>query len=151
MHAMLSGDEKNSLREIYYALGFIDELRPKFLSFDWVKKVEAISEVKQFEVTEYYDTIRNLALDANKQVKQSAILALLQTEKSPLDILNHIDQPLSRWEKHHILRAMEQLPSSEIPVFGQLKSRWPRHTDFLNELGEHFLQESENLSKLYVA
>ena len=151
IHAMLTGDEKNSLREIYFALGFIDELEAKFLSFDWVKKVEAISEVKQFRVEDYYPTVRNLVLDSNKQVKQTAILALLETEKSPLDILDHIDKSLSRWEKHHILRAMEKLGTSDLPIFEDLHTRWPRHKSFLTELGNHFMQETKPKTKLYVA
>lgn len=156
MHGLISGEEKQRLKELYYALGFIDDLPNKFKSKDWVQRVEAIHEVKQFEVAKYYPTIFKLINDSNSTVKRNSLLARIDLEGNPLDILDDINSKLSIWEKHNITLALDKLPSHHIPNFQDLMKSYPLHHEFLSEMNLHFHQNVTGSSrkvnpKLYVA
>lgn len=142
MYSFMSGSEKIRLKELYYALGFIDGLPDKFKSPDWVQRVEAIQEVKQFEVAKYYPTIFKLINDPNETVRRNSLIARIDLTENPLDILKDIHTKLSIWEKHNIALALEKLPKHRLPNFQDLIKKHFIHHEFLHEMKVHFNQET---------
>jgi len=145
MHSLINGEEKLRLKELYYGLGFIDDLPTKFLSSDWVRRVEAILEVKQFEVSKYYPTIFKLINDSHSTVRRNSIIARIDLEENPLKILEDLNSKLSIWEKHSITLALDKLPHHLIPNFQDLMRTYPIHHEFLSEMKTHFNQGNEKI------
>jgi len=138
MHSLVSGSEEQKLTELYYALGFVDELLDKFRNADWVLRAEAINEVAQFKVVSLYDTVDDMILDQNETVRQNALIAKMKIVDQPLSILEKIKRPLSVWEKHQIFLTLKSLPAHRLPSFTDLSDKYLRHTEFIGEMKTQF-------------
>lgn len=143
MHEIIKGNEKNKLRELYFGLGFVDELESKFNHHSWYKRVEAIQEAKQFGVIQLYPNIFKLVSDSHELVRRNALLARIDLDEQPLSFLEEIDYSLSIWERHKILSSLTKLPTIKLPNFSKLYTKHPLHKDFLKELSDYFNQKEQ--------
>lgn len=142
MYNIISGDEKGNLRELYFALGFVDDLKNKFEHKSWHKRVEAIHEARQFGVSQLYPKIISLVTDPNEMVRRNALLARVDLDEQPLSFLSDIDYELCNWERHKILTSLAKLPSHKLPRFSDLFTTYPLNRQFLKELSDHFDQSN---------
>jgi len=140
MYNIISGNEKSKLRELYFGLGFVDELNNKFEHKNWHVRVDAIHETKQFGVTKLYPNIFRLVNDPNEMVRRNALIARVDLDDEPLSFLSDIDYVLSNWERHKILSSLAKLPSHKLPTFSKLYYTYPLHKEFLKELSDYFDQ-----------
>ncbi len=137
---LISGSEKSKLRELYFGLGYVDELKTKFEHKKWNVRVEAIQEAKQFGVKQMYPRIFKLVDDSDDLVRRNALIARVDLDDEPMSFLGDIDYILCKWERHKILSTLVKLPSHKLPNFSSLYHIYPLHKDFLEELGNYFDQ-----------
>ena len=140
MHAMIEGEEKDRLRELYFTLGFVPELSSRLSSAHWVTRAEAIQEVRQFQVKSYYEKVFTMVNDSHPKVRRVAVVSRVVLDNDPMSILYDVKSPLSQWERHNILSALKKLPSHKIPLFCTLYLEAPVHVEFLRELCIQFHQ-----------
>ncbi len=140
IHSFIKGAEKARLKELYLAFGFVDELRNKLESVQWVSRVEAINEVKQFGLTDFYHLVRRRLEDSNPNVRKAALSVSIDLVDNPLDILGDIKQRLSKWEEHLFVKALERMPNHRLPYFAKQINLFPAHSAFLHRMTEHFNQ-----------
>jgi len=148
IHSLIKGNEKKRLEDIYFALGFVEELEDKFKSPEWKDRAGAIKETIQFQVKELYPYVFKLVNDSNSTVSQNAILSTIGIAEHPLSVLNEIERPLSKWEQHNILLAVKKLPKHKINQLDAVKVKNDYHQEFLQEINIYFHQNSihSNLS-----
>ena len=142
MHSIITGQEKDRLRELYFGMGFVPEIKSRLESSSWLTRVEAIQEVRQFQIRSYYPKVFDMINDAHETVRRNAILSRIVLDPDPINILHDINTPLNSWERHNILSALEKLPSHKVPLFCTLYLEAPMHVEFLKELCLHFHQKT---------
>ena len=123
-------------------MGFVPELEARLASKSWLTRVEAIQEIRQFQVTTYYPQVFEMINDVHETVRRNAILSRIVLDPDPINILHDINTPLNTWERHNILSALEKLPSHKVPLFCTLYLEAPMHVEFLKELCLHFHQKT---------
>ena len=150
MHKVLAGKKKDKLRKLYLSLGYIEDVKDKLLSINWDSRVEAILEIKQFDLELYYHLIDKFLADKNENVRKNALDVSIQINDQPLSLMEKIPYPLTRWEKHLFLKTLSTLPISQIPDLSVYYSNHQDHNEFIDEMRSHFNQiEVASKSKLY--
>ena len=140
IHSFIKGAERARLKELYLAFGFVDELKAKLESSQWVVRVEAINEVKQFALSDFYHLVEEKLKDVNPSVRKAALSVCMETTQNPIEVLGKLEEPMSRWEEHVLIESLDRLPNHRLPYFAELVGKYPTHSEFLLGMTERFNQ-----------
>ncbi len=151
MHSLIAGNDKTRLSDIYFSLGFVEELSEKFKSTEWTLRAEAITETLQFKVQQYYNLVNKLVNDHNLTVSQNALVASVSINKEPLAAFRKINRKLSQWDQHCIIDELKKLPRHKLPRFDKIVLDNTINQEFINELQQYFHNSENTQPKLYVA
>jgi len=136
LHEVIVGKERERLTQLYKALGFVDELKNRMDSDQWIDKVEIINEIKQFKLKQYTGYVKSCVNDKDNNVANVAFSAMVEEFENPLDILELIEGPLNRWEKHVIYQNLKSLKDFNHLDFLTLLRQHPNHVSFLIDVFE---------------
>jgi len=141
IHSMLDGREKETLRDLYLGFGFAGEVKKKIFSRKWEHRIEAINEISDFSLNQFYPILVSCLNDKNKYVRKAAFLKYAELKTNPIDALNYVEGKLNGWEKQVILENLKKRTSEVVPLFSSFKEKYAMHVDFLDELSEIFNQK----------
>jgi len=145
IHAMLEGKEKETLRDLYLGFGFAAEVQEKIFSRKWEQRIEAINEISDFNLNQFYPILVSCLNDKNKFVRKAAFLKYASLKTNPIDALNYVEGKLNGWEKQVILENLKKRTNDMVPLFQSFKEKYHTHADFLDELTELFNQQPKKL------
>ncbi len=140
VHSIIKSSEKARLKELYLGFGFIEDLKSKLQSPYWVKRVEAINEIKQFDLSDFYSSVNDSIRDSNINVQKSALALCLDINENPIEVLLNIRSPIGKWETHLFVKALEKRPKQSIPIFSDYIDEYPEHIEFLDNMSRYYKQ-----------
>ena len=117
LHVDLAGEAAHKLREVYLTLGYKEESLKKLKSFDWMTRVEGITELKQMDIKDGYSPLFKLVKDRNQLVRLEAILARMKMDPNPFSLFMELEHELNEWEQLRIHNLLHKLPIEEVPSF----------------------------------
>jgi len=141
IHAVLEGKEKETLRDLFLGFGYAAEVPEKLFSRSWEKRIEAINEIGDFNLHQFYPILVSCLNDKNKYVRKAAFLKYASLKSNPIDALHFIEGKINGWEKQVILENLKKRSNELVPLFQNFKEKYPGHSDFLDELTEIFDQK----------
>jgi len=142
IHSMLEGKEKETLRDLYLGFGFASEVQQKIFSRKWEQRIEAINEIGDFNLNQFYPILVACLHDKNKYVRKAAFLRYASLKTNPLDALNYVRGKINGWEKQVILENLKKRTNEMVPLFKNFKEKYQIHSDFLDELTVLFNQQA---------
>ncbi len=140
LHNMISGPEKQRLKDLYLGFGFAADISKQIVSKDWKLRIQAIYEIGSFNLVQFYPNLVSCLDDRNANVRKAAFTRYTSLVSNPIDALEHISGSINKWEKHIIISNLKQRSGEMIPVFSNYKILYPLHVDFLDELAITFNQ-----------
>jgi len=142
IHSMLEGKERETLRDLYLGFGYAAEVQQKIFSRKWEQRIEAINEISDFSLNQFYPILVSCLHDKNKYVRKAAFLKYASLKTNPLDALNYVEGKINGWEKQVILENLKKRTNEMVPLFQNFKEKYQIHAEFLDELTKLFNQQA---------
>lgn len=117
LHANISGESAEKLRDLYFNLGFHRDSLKKAYSRKWYVKVRGFRELAQMDFKEANEEIYRHITSKNQILRIESQIALVKlSEDNPLFFLDNMRDELSQWEQINILETINY-HKIDIPTF----------------------------------
>jgi len=134
MCQQLNGHAQRQIRHLYMGFALHADVERRLYSTSWNVVVEALDEVRIFDLNCYKDDVISLVNSRHLEVRCQATIAYLTISQGDLTILGQLERAMTNWERHKILDTLSGMSEVASWDFDALQAAIPQHSAYIKEL-----------------